>query len=117
MGALTEPGPHAIGAGESDGRERPGMQVPNSPRFKHVVFPREACRPGGVNLARFPSPRAQRRKAAELPPAQAQFLSWLFAQAGLDVDSYRVETLDRRLPACLRLLHAQNVGEARQRLE
>jgi chemotaxis protein methyltransferase CheR len=46
-----------------------------------------------------------------------QFISWVFLQAGLDVDRYRVQPLKRRLSACLRALHAESEAQARQILE
>ena len=46
-----------------------------------------------------------------------QFISWVFARAGLTAESYRGETLERRLSACLRALHANTEARARQILE
>jgi len=46
-----------------------------------------------------------------------QFISWVFQRAGLSIDSYRGEPLQRRLTACLRALHAETEAHARQKLE
>ena len=49
-------------------------------------------------------------------------IGWVFKKSGLDVTAYRSPALDRRLPACLRLLrvptpeHAQNLMERRPEL-
>lgn len=60
--------------------------------------------------------------AATYAPAQRQerpgeFISWVFECAGLAVDSYRGEPLQRRLSACLRALHAKTEAQARKMLE
>jgi chemotaxis methyl-accepting protein methylase len=55
--------------------------------------------------------------AGRLAVPERRFLSWLFALAGLEVGHYRPETLVRRLPACLRILRAPSVREARSSIE
>jgi chemotaxis methyl-accepting protein methylase len=100
-------------------------------RFRYVVF-----RSGGgsclappgraINLAplRLPAaeqqtvlPRPDDAPGPPLPPAEGNFIEWVFRSAGLDVHVYRIDTLRRRLPACLRGLRADSVAQARQRLE
>lgn len=86
--------------------------------FSHIVFPRELARRKPLNLA----PPALLGDAI-LPPLvrlaerDRAFCAWLFARAGLDVDAYRDETLERRLPACLRALRADSIGHARELIE
>src|SRR5947207_1942065 len=41
------------------------------------------------------------------------FVRWLFQEADLDARHYRVETLRRRLPSCLRALRVSSPTEAR----
>ncbi len=53
----------------------------------------------------------------ELPPEDGGFVRWLFRMGDLDAGQYRPETLGRRLPACLRAIHAADVREARRMLE
>ena len=70
------------------------------------------------------APRPPRRATPSLPAARplaarpsepaGEFISWVFARAELAVDSYRGEALRRRLPACLRALHAHTEAHARQ---
>ncbi len=48
-----------------------------------------------------------------LDARELAFLRWLFDQAGLELRSYRHETLHRRLAACLRTLRVNSVTEAR----
>lgn len=47
----------------------------------------------------------------------SQFISWVFKLAGLNPESYRFKPLQRRLPACLRSLHADTEARAVQCLE
>jgi chemotaxis methyl-accepting protein methylase len=44
-------------------------------------------------------------------------LRWLFQQGGLDSRDYKMETLRRRVPSCLRALRAGSLSEARQILQ
>jgi chemotaxis methyl-accepting protein methylase len=46
-----------------------------------------------------------------------QFISWVFERAGLSIDSYRGDPLQRRLSACLRALHAETEAHAHALLE
>src|SRR5262245_11751858 len=89
-----------------------------SARFVHVVFPRQAPLPGPIDLSRAPDPLpADSSDQPDLPAEHAEFLGWLFARAGLEVGLYRTETLERRLPACLRALHVNTPVQARRLLE
>lgn len=52
------------------------------------------------------------------PPGQpGKFISWVLQRAGLDVRSYRSEPLQRRMSACMRILHAGTEEQARQMIE
>ncbi len=64
-----------------------------------------------------PLVRAAGHAAAHRSDRPDQFISWVFNRAGLSVDSYRGEPLQRRLTACLRALHAETEAHARQMLE
>ena len=107
--------------------------APRKARFQHVVFARRARRAvnfaPGVTQASAALPlcaplSADREKAkprddldaGRLPISEAAFLDWLFATAGMDRQCYRVETLRRRLPACLRRIRAQTLSEAHGRI-
>lgn len=92
--------------------------MPLSPRFRHIVFPRD--KPAGrlIDVAALDDWLAHSREQhRRLPLDEEQFLAWLLAKADLEVGSYRPETLARRLAACLRALRVGSVGEARQVLE
>jgi chemotaxis methyl-accepting protein methylase len=52
----------------------------------------------------------------ELGEDEGAFLEWLFREAGLELRNYRIKTIRRRIPACLRGLRAATFGEARQAL-
>jgi chemotaxis methyl-accepting protein methylase len=93
-------------------------QISGTDALRHVRF---AGRPAAS------VPRHARR-ARSIPPAAlpldaipseppGQFVSWVFERAGLAVEGYRGEPLARRLPACLRTLHAHTQDQARQILE
>jgi chemotaxis protein methyltransferase CheR len=84
------------------------MSTPAS-HLRHIVFPREIAARRVINVAQqLPSGIVNEREA-ELPALEGQFLEWLFAAAGLCASDYRPETLMRRLPACLRMLHVSSV--------
>jgi chemotaxis methyl-accepting protein methylase len=44
-------------------------------------------------------------------------LKWVFEKSGLEIEAYRSPALDRRLPACLRLLRVPTTEHARDLLE
>jgi chemotaxis protein methyltransferase CheR len=67
-----------------------------------------------MNLA--PAPAPSLAWSDEMSGEEADFVRWVFDQAGLDARNYRTETLRRRYSACLRMLRVAEPGEARQRL-
>jgi chemotaxis protein methyltransferase CheR len=88
-------------------------------RFRHVVFPADVRRRQrvidvAVSTCRASAPPEEGQRLSRESDA---FVQWLFRQAGLDARHYRAETLQRRLPGCLRALHARSLAQARQRLE
>ena len=66
--------------------------------------------------ARVPGPRASVHTAGMEAVEVDPFVAGLFAQAGLDAEAYRGKALNRRVPACLRMLRARDVEQARQKL-
>jgi chemotaxis methyl-accepting protein methylase len=83
--------------------------------LEHVVFPRLSKRRRVFNLAETIEARAAHALPNNrLPVAIAEFLDWLFARTGLAAKAYRAETLERRLPACLRALRAESIAQARE---
>lgn len=88
-------------------------------RFRHIVFPADVKqRPKIINFAHVQEKGATRAEpVCDLSQENALFLNWLFAQAGLDARLYRAETLQRRVPACLRALHVRSTAQARRLLE
>lgn len=52
----------------------------------------------------------------ETSPYHAGLVRTVLSHAGLSTVLYRTETLERRIPACLRLLRAESVDDARRRL-
>ncbi len=92
--------------------------MPLSARFSHIVFPHELARRHLVNVATLSeSGTSLREPTRSLPMDERRFVTWLFAQAGLDAHAYRPETLARRLGACFRALRVTSSLEARQLLE
>ncbi|MFL5243030.1 MAG: CheR family methyltransferase [Gemmataceae bacterium] len=87
-------------------------------RYRHIIFPGEAMKPQPVDIGMYSSGGAGFiEPASKLSGENAELLEWLFAQAGLNVNLYRVETLKRRLPACLRALRVRSTSEARRQIE
>lgn len=94
------------------------MLLPDSAPFRHVVFPEFIGRPP-VN---FTNADGHRRLIPVAPTSAGAieeqiFLRWLFQQAGLDCGDYKMETLRRRVPSCLRALRAGSLSDARQILQ
>jgi len=95
------------------------IQSPRISRYEHVVFRQRPGKRRRINFAPTQNSKDSFNApvtASLLDPCDAAFLRWLFAQAGLELRSYRQETLHRRLAACLRSLHVNNVAEARKLL-
>lgn len=95
--------------------------LPFSTRFRHVVVPRAAnVRPRTAPVVRdsvAPLLPSARPSASPNDDEEIAFCRWLLDRAGLPAGAYRVETLKRRVPACLRALRARRVQEARRTLE
>lgn len=90
----------------------------HSRQFEHIVFPRNELRNLAINLAPASSSVAELvETAAPWANEEMEFATWLLARVGLDAHSYRHETLQRRLPACLRSLRARSCQHAREILE
>ncbi len=99
-------------------RCRMKLVSPDSATFRHVVFPESLGGPP-VN---FTTTDGQRRHLPVGPSSagaieEQAFLRWLFQQAGLDCGDYKMETLRRRVPSCLRALRAASLSDARQILQ
>src|SRR5689334_22736264 len=83
-------------------------------RFRHVVFVSSLGPRRIVNPARPSESRARRdTKATTLSRQEESFINWLFQEGGIDANTFRSETLQRRLPACLRSLHVSSIRDAR----
>lgn len=80
--------------------------------YRHVVFPNAPEGNGqALNLSPHPGPSdLPARHEEELTSSECACLRWLFHRAGLNLSAYRLETLKRRFPSCLRALHADSVG-------
>ena len=90
-----------------------------SSRYEHIIFRQRPRKRRRVNLAPADdvnSIGSTPAAASLLEPREHAFLRWLFEQAGLELRSYRHETLHRRLAACLRTLRVNSVIEARAAL-
>jgi len=92
--------------------------IPVEVTLRYVSF---AGRP--ANIVRFRPKQAKppsepvRKALSSQSEKSSQFISWVLKLAGLDPESYRFRPLQRRLPACLRSLHADSEASAVQRLE
>lgn len=87
-------------------------------RFEHIVFPREEKRRRVVNLAPHGLAATQTEPVeTSWQKEEIDFVGWLMAQVGLNASDYRSETLQRRLPACLRSIRAQSIPHARELLQ
>src|SRR5947209_18461616 len=81
-------------------------------RYRHVIFTaptRGRLRSTHAVFAPVDLPE----ELSLLPYDEETFLRSLFTQADLDVRSYRIETLKRRIPACLRALRTNSLDKAR----
>ena len=89
-----------------------------SRRFEHMVFPREDRRRVAINLTPSVSASAN-LDLFNIAWAQdeADFVAWVLSHQGLDANHYRPETLQRRLPSCLRTIRATTLAQAKRILE
>src|SRR5438270_392273 len=81
-------------------------------RYRHVIFmppTRGRLRSMHAVFAQVDLPD----ELSRLPYDEETFLRSLFVQAELDVRSYRIETLKRRIPSCLRALRTGSLDKAR----
>lgn len=104
------------------------IQSPPAGRYRYVVFPDAddtGVLGGGGGARRLVDygPVSNRPGSSALTPDEPlaplgadeqAFVAWLFARADLDITRYKPETLQRRLPACLRALRAATVVDARR---
>lgn len=89
---------------------------PSAARLRHIVFAHAAkARTGVVNFSPV-APPPHPEDSTQLPFEDEAFLRWLFGVAGIDVRAYRMETLKRRLPSCLRVLRVDSTAQARKLL-
>jgi len=86
----------------------------SSLQFRHIIIPAEAQRRRRIINVAAGEPARPVPPGPLLSDADAEFVQWLFTAAGLDVAHYRAETLQRRLPACLRALRARTPAHAQQ---
>jgi chemotaxis methyl-accepting protein methylase len=94
-------------------------------RYRHVIFPDSVGGYGkAVNLSprqpvdapADPAARSPALPVEPLAPDVESFLRWLMSRAGLNHRHYKPETLNRRVPACLRALRVTSVAHARSLL-
>jgi len=88
-------------------------------RFRHVVFASGGFGTSrAVDLATLDQQRAYSDiRHSAFNPEEEAFVRWLLGRMGVDAGAYRVETLRRRLPACMRALHVSSPRAARLALE
>lgn len=85
---------------------------------RHVRFAgRPATRGASPSRCGRSSSHLHKPAAARLPARPDGFAGWVFERAGLAVASYRGEALERRIPACLRVLRVHDEAHARRVLE
>ena len=99
---------------------RPSFHIDRgpTPRFSHVVFADASIiRRRVVDTARYAVTPAPVQAPAVPNELHDRFLLWLLQQGGVDGSMYRIETLRRRLPACLRALHVRTPAAARRALQ
>ena len=86
--------------------------VASPSRFRHVTFTAPTCGRLRSTHAIFSSLDLS-DELALLPYDEETFLRSIFLQAGLDIRAYRLETLKRRIPSCLRALRTSSLDRAR----
>ncbi len=84
--------------------------------LSHISF-EGAESPQGRTAARVGGTRHPRAELALEEHAPHPFIIWLFEQSRLDSSAYRSAALDRRLPACLRMLRTPSPESARELLQ
>jgi chemotaxis protein methyltransferase CheR len=90
-----------------------GMSFVASPsRFRHVTFTAPTRGRLRSTHAVF-TPIELPDELSLLPYDEETFLRSVFMQAGLDIRAYRLETLKRRIPSCLRALRTTSIDRAR----
>ena len=109
------PGVRAVKAKEPTSRHAPW-----APQYRHVVFA-DSLMARRRTVAKPPAPQdpaaaAAASARADLSEDEEAFLAWLFTEAGLRLEHYRLRTLKRRIPACLRTLRAASFAEAKRAL-
>jgi chemotaxis protein methyltransferase CheR len=80
--------------------------------YRHVVFP-DAPEPNGRAVNFMPQAAERDRSAGrddDLTTDEQSSLGRLFERVGLRLDDYRLETLKRRIPSCLRALRIEAPG-------
>jgi chemotaxis methyl-accepting protein methylase len=87
--------------------------VASPSRFRHVTFTAPTCGRLRSTHAIFSSLDLS-DELAFLPYDEETFLRSIFLQAGLDIRAYRLETLKRRIPPCLRALRSPSLDRARR---
>jgi chemotaxis protein methyltransferase CheR len=96
--------------------------IPGEDSFslKYVSFTGRSGRPGRAAGLHPGQVKASSPAAGDPLPDQSEkseFIPWVLRRAGLDPDGYRVRPILRRLPACLRALHADTETHAVQLIE
>ena len=85
--------------------------------FRHVVFPELARSRPPLNFATGAAADFAPPVSAPAATEEQVFLRAVFEQGGLNIADYKLETLRRRIPSCLRALHVRQMWEARQLLQ
>ena len=85
--------------------------------YRHVVFPDGSGSSSVFNFAPAPTVEQSRHPPTGDTPGcsgkEESVLRWLFEQAGMDFDAYRGESLQRRIPACLRATRVESLWHLR----
>src|SRR5687768_5666579 len=96
----------------------PALPLPPwAPEFRHVVFKDALRSPRNIMNLAPAADGAPRHDPIDLTGDEESFLRWLFREAGLDLSKYRLKTIKRRVPSCLRSLRAHTLADARRTVE
>jgi chemotaxis protein methyltransferase CheR len=87
---------------------------PWAPEFRHISFRGSIVRDRRFYVAGEMPPD---RGGELLSQDEESFLRFLFKEAGLDLNKYRMRTLKRRIGACLRALNAGSFADARRMVQ